>query len=122
MPRSGGAAGRGLRAPAWPVLSHPEGRSLILALTDEVLRIRDPERAAAVLRGLARDDIRQTRLGEAGPDGPDSRRLHRFGRPLGRDPGRAAAGPHRDVRRHPARVSRRLARHVAESAAGRESG
>ena len=45
------------------VLAHPEGRSLILALTDEVLRIRDPERAAAVLRGLARDDIRQTGLG-----------------------------------------------------------
>jgi RHH-type transcriptional regulator, proline utilization regulon repressor / proline dehydrogenase / delta 1-pyrroline-5-carboxylate dehydrogenase len=45
------------------VLSHPGGRSLILALTDEVLRIRDPERAAAVLRGLTRDDIQQTGLG-----------------------------------------------------------
>jgi RHH-type proline utilization regulon transcriptional repressor/proline dehydrogenase/delta 1-pyrroline-5-carboxylate dehydrogenase len=45
------------------VLSHPEGRSLILALTDEVLRIRDPERAAAVLRGIVRDDVRDTGLG-----------------------------------------------------------
>jgi RHH-type transcriptional regulator, proline utilization regulon repressor / proline dehydrogenase / delta 1-pyrroline-5-carboxylate dehydrogenase len=45
------------------LLSHPEGRSLILALTDEVLRIRDPERAAAVLRGLAEDDLRATGLG-----------------------------------------------------------
>jgi RHH-type proline utilization regulon transcriptional repressor/proline dehydrogenase/delta 1-pyrroline-5-carboxylate dehydrogenase len=35
------------------LLSGPEGRTLILALTDEVLRIRDPERAARVLRGLA---------------------------------------------------------------------
>ncbi len=34
------------------ILADPAGRQLILALTDEVLRIRDPARAAAVLRDL----------------------------------------------------------------------
>jgi len=36
------------------ILAEPEGRTLILALTDEVLRIRDPRRAARVLAGLVR--------------------------------------------------------------------
>jgi RHH-type transcriptional regulator, proline utilization regulon repressor / proline dehydrogenase / delta 1-pyrroline-5-carboxylate dehydrogenase len=45
------------------ILSRPDGRTLILALTDEVLRIRDPERAARVLRGLAAGDLNKTGLG-----------------------------------------------------------
>ena len=47
--------GRGERAQAARmarILADPAGRQLILALTDEVLRIRDPARAAAVLRDL----------------------------------------------------------------------
>ena len=45
------------------LLSSPAGRGLILALTDEVLRIRDPERAAAVLRDLAHDQPGMAALG-----------------------------------------------------------
>ncbi|HUJ65505.1 MAG TPA: bifunctional proline dehydrogenase/L-glutamate gamma-semialdehyde dehydrogenase, partial [Acidimicrobiales bacterium] len=45
------------------LLSRPAGRSLILALTDEVLRIRDPARAARVLRGLAGGDLDHAGLG-----------------------------------------------------------
>jgi RHH-type proline utilization regulon transcriptional repressor/proline dehydrogenase/delta 1-pyrroline-5-carboxylate dehydrogenase len=37
------------------MLSSPDGLDLIMALTDEVLRIRQPRRAAAVLAGLAGD-------------------------------------------------------------------
>ncbi len=44
------------------LLSRPEGRTLILALTDEVLRVRDSERAARVLRGLAAGDLSGTGL------------------------------------------------------------
>ena len=50
--------GRAERAQAGRVnrlLATEAGRSLILALTDEVLRIRDPGRAAAVLHELAGD-------------------------------------------------------------------
>ena len=36
------------------LLSDPDGRGLILALTDEVLRIHDPRRAAEVFEGIAR--------------------------------------------------------------------
>jgi RHH-type proline utilization regulon transcriptional repressor/proline dehydrogenase/delta 1-pyrroline-5-carboxylate dehydrogenase len=36
------------------LMGDPAGRSLILALTDEVLRIREPSRAAGVLAGLTR--------------------------------------------------------------------
>jgi RHH-type proline utilization regulon transcriptional repressor/proline dehydrogenase/delta 1-pyrroline-5-carboxylate dehydrogenase len=45
------------------LLSTEAGRSLILALTDEVLRIRDPQRAAAVLAELARDPRGAAALG-----------------------------------------------------------
>ena len=36
------------------LLGDPDGRAAILAMTDEVLRIRDPRRAGAVLAGLTR--------------------------------------------------------------------
>ena len=45
------------------LLSSTAGRGLILALTDEVLRIRDPQRAAAVLRDLAHDQPGMAALG-----------------------------------------------------------
>ncbi|MGP0005894.1 MAG: proline dehydrogenase family protein [Acidimicrobiales bacterium] len=37
------------------ILAEPEGRTLILALTDEVLRIHDPRRAARLLADLVRE-------------------------------------------------------------------
>ena len=45
------------------MLSSPDGLDLVLALTDEVLRIREPARAAAVLAGLVRDNPRPAALG-----------------------------------------------------------
>jgi RHH-type proline utilization regulon transcriptional repressor/proline dehydrogenase/delta 1-pyrroline-5-carboxylate dehydrogenase len=45
------------------LLATEAGRNLILALTDEVLRIRDPRRAAAVLGELARDPQGPAALG-----------------------------------------------------------
>ena len=38
------------------ILAEPEGRTLILALTDEVLRIHDHRRAARLLADLVRDN------------------------------------------------------------------
>jgi len=45
------------------LLSDPAGLGLILALTDEVLRIRDPKRAALVLDGLVQGDLGRAGLG-----------------------------------------------------------
>jgi RHH-type transcriptional regulator, proline utilization regulon repressor / proline dehydrogenase / delta 1-pyrroline-5-carboxylate dehydrogenase len=45
------------------MLSRPEGLDLILALTDEVLRIRRPDRAAEVLAGLVQQGAGDATLG-----------------------------------------------------------
>ncbi len=45
------------------MLTRPSGLDLVLALTDEVLRIRDPARAAEVLAGLVRDNPQTAALG-----------------------------------------------------------
>src|SRR5437764_7342140 len=58
-----GRAERARAARVNRLLGTQAGRNLILALTDEVLRIRDPQRAAAVLRGLAADGAGRATLG-----------------------------------------------------------
>ena len=45
------------------ILANADSRALILALTDEVLRIHEPARAAAVLAGLARSSPGVAALG-----------------------------------------------------------
>jgi RHH-type proline utilization regulon transcriptional repressor/proline dehydrogenase/delta 1-pyrroline-5-carboxylate dehydrogenase len=59
--RSRGEQGRARRVDR--MISGPDGLGLIMALTDEVLRIRDPHRAAEVLAGLAGDGRDLTALG-----------------------------------------------------------
>ena len=58
-----GRAERGRAARVSRLLSSPEGLGLILALTDEVLRIHDPRRAAAVLAGLVGPGTESAALG-----------------------------------------------------------
>jgi RHH-type proline utilization regulon transcriptional repressor/proline dehydrogenase/delta 1-pyrroline-5-carboxylate dehydrogenase len=95
------------------VLATEAGRGLILALTDEVLRIRDPERAAAVLRSLAADPQGAAALGS----------LDRLALRAGADlaplvPGLVVPAVRARVRAEMAGVilpagRRRLARHIA---------
>ncbi|HEY3809905.1 MAG TPA: proline dehydrogenase family protein, partial [Acidimicrobiales bacterium] len=58
-----GRAERSRSARVSRLMSSPEGLSLILALTDEVLRIHEPRRAAAVLAELAREHQQAGALG-----------------------------------------------------------
>ncbi len=95
------------------MVSSPGGLDLVLTLTDEVLRIRQPARAAAVLTGLMRDNPSTAALG------PGDRLALQLGGRLGpRLPGLVVPAARARVRAELAGVilpsgRRRLTRHAA---------
>ena len=73
------------------MLAQPGGLDLVLALTDEVLRIRQPARAAAVLTGLVDDNPTAAALGRFDDAGLAGRRP--AGGPAARAGGAGGPGP-----------------------------